>query len=41
LKTPIDPKTPELGPKANQVVFMPGRIEHGKKELTDRFFRDS
>ena len=41
LNTPIDPEAPELGPKANQVVFMPGRIEHGKKEFTDRFFRDS
>ena len=41
LNTPIDPEAPELGPKANQVVFMPGRIEHGKKEFTDRFFRDA
>lgn len=41
LQTPIDPEAPELGPKANQVVFMPGRIEHGKKEFTDRFFRDA
>jgi anaerobic selenocysteine-containing dehydrogenase len=36
LKTPIDPEAPELGPKVNQVVFMPGRIEH-VKEFTDRF----
>ncbi|MHB8069193.1 MAG: molybdopterin-dependent oxidoreductase [Desulfobaccales bacterium] len=41
LQTPIDPEAPELGPKVNQVVFMPGRIEHGKKEFTDRFFRDA
>ncbi len=38
---PIDPKAPELGPKANQLVFMPGRIEHGRKEFTDRFFKDT
>jgi len=41
LATPADPNAPELGPKANQVVFMPGRIEHGKKEFTDRFFKNA
>jgi anaerobic selenocysteine-containing dehydrogenase len=41
LTTPADPLAPELGPKANQVVFMPGRIEHGKKEFTDRWFKDA
>jgi anaerobic selenocysteine-containing dehydrogenase len=35
---PIDPNYPELGPKANQVVFAPGRYEHGQKEFTDRFW---
>ncbi len=34
---PIDPNAPELGPKANQLVFMPGRIQHGRKEFTDRW----
>ncbi|MEW5911058.1 MAG: molybdopterin-dependent oxidoreductase [Thermodesulfobacteriota bacterium] len=37
----IDPAAPELGPKANQLVFMPGRIEHGRKEFTDRWFQDA
>jgi len=41
LETPIDPQAPELGPKANSVVFMPGRIEHGKKEFTDRWFKNA
>jgi anaerobic selenocysteine-containing dehydrogenase len=38
---PIDPQAPELGPKANQLCFMPGRIEHGRKEFTDRWFKDA
>lgn len=38
---PIDPAAPELGPKANQLCFMPGRIEHGRKEFTDRWFKDA
>ena len=38
---PIDPDRPELGPKANQLVFMPGRIEHGRKEFTDRWMKDA
>ena len=33
----IDPDHPDLGPKNNQFVFMPGRIEHGRKEL-DKWF---
>lgn len=33
----IDPDHPDLGPKNNQFVFMPGRIEHGRKELDNRF----
>ncbi len=37
---PIDPNLPELGPKANQVVFSPGRYEHGQKEFTDRWFKN-
>lgn len=35
---PIDPKFPELGPKSNQVLFAPGRYQHGQKEFTDRWF---
>ncbi|MCB2190079.1 MAG: molybdopterin-dependent oxidoreductase [Deltaproteobacteria bacterium] len=38
---PINPAAPELGPKANQLCFMPGRIEHGRKEFTDRWFKDA
>ncbi|MCP5114069.1 MAG: molybdopterin-dependent oxidoreductase, partial [bacterium] len=37
---PIDPSLPELGPKANQVIFAPGRYEHGQKEFTDRWFKN-
>jgi anaerobic selenocysteine-containing dehydrogenase len=37
---PIDPQAPELGPKANQLCFMAGRIQHGRKEFTDRWFED-
>lgn len=37
---PIDPAAPELGPKANQLCFMAGRIEHGRKEFTDRWFEN-
>jgi tetrathionate reductase subunit A len=33
----IDPDHPDLGPKNNQFVFMPGRIEHGRKEFDNRF----
>ena len=38
---PIDPQAPELGSKANQLSFMAGRIEHGRKEFTDRWFKDA
>lgn len=37
LQTPIDPNAPELGPKANQFVFLAGRIEHGRAEFSKRF----
>lgn len=37
----IDPAHPDLGPKNNQFVFLAGRIEHGRKELDQRFVRDS
>jgi len=35
----IDTAFPELGGKANQVIFSPGRFEHGQKEFTDRMFK--
>ncbi|RJP18914.1 MAG: molybdopterin oxidoreductase [Candidatus Abyssobacteria bacterium SURF_5] len=38
--TLIDPSAPELGPIANKVLFSPGRLEHGQKEFTDRFFKN-
>ena len=41
LRTSANPDAPELGFRANQVVFMPGRIEHGKKEFTDRWFKNA
>ncbi|MDJ0270164.1 MAG: hypothetical protein NXY59_06435 [Aigarchaeota archaeon] len=37
----IDPDHPDLGTKANQLVFMPGRIEHGRKEFSKRWLIDS
>ena len=37
----IDPNHPDLGPINNQLVFMNGRIEHGRKELSSRFLRDA
>lgn len=37
----IDPDHPDLGPKNNQFVFMPGRIEHGRKELDKWFTNES
>ncbi|MBI4875657.1 MAG: molybdopterin-dependent oxidoreductase [Acidobacteria bacterium] len=35
---PIDPALPELGPKVNQILFAPGRIQDGRKHFTDRWF---
>jgi tetrathionate reductase subunit A len=35
---PIDPAIPELGPKVNQILFAPGRIQDGLKDFTDRWF---
>ncbi len=37
LTTPVDPEAPELGPKANQFVFLAGRIEAGRSDLAKRF----
>ncbi|NIA25441.1 MAG: molybdopterin-dependent oxidoreductase [Gammaproteobacteria bacterium] len=36
----IDPDHPDLGPVNNQFVFLGGRVEHGRKELTKRFTYD-
>ncbi len=35
----IDPEHPDLGPKNNQFVFLAGRIEHGRKEFSQRWLR--
>ncbi|MHB1654367.1 MAG: molybdopterin-dependent oxidoreductase [Desulfitobacteriaceae bacterium] len=37
LDTLIDPGAPELGPKANQFVFLAGRIENSRAELVKRY----
>jgi tetrathionate reductase subunit A len=34
---PIDPDTPELGPRANQVVWNTGRGQPGRQEFIERF----
>ncbi|HVJ47609.1 molybdopterin-dependent oxidoreductase [Desulfitobacterium sp.] len=41
ITTPIDPDAPELGPKANQFVFLAGRIENARAELTKRFINNA
>jgi tetrathionate reductase subunit A len=35
----IDPDRPDLGPRNNQFVFLAGRIEHGRKEFSQRWLR--
>jgi len=40
LKTPIDPKNPEFGPKANQLVFMPA-YKDGRLNFAARFAKKS
>jgi tetrathionate reductase subunit A len=37
----IDPEFPDLGPKNNQFVFLAGRIEHGRKEFSQRWLKGS
>jgi anaerobic selenocysteine-containing dehydrogenase len=37
----IDPDHPDLGPVNNGLVFMAGRIQHGRKELAKRFMLSS
>ncbi len=41
LETPIDPEAPELGPKANQFVFLAGRIENSRSALVQRFVNNA
>lgn len=38
---PIDPKAPELGPKANQLILLNGRIQPGRVEFTKRWLIDA
>ncbi|MBI4831876.1 MAG: molybdopterin-dependent oxidoreductase, partial [Candidatus Lindowbacteria bacterium] len=40
LSTKIDSTLPELGPIANKVLFMPGRIQPAQNTFTDRFFKN-
>ena len=37
----IDPDHPDLGPRNNRFVFLAGRIEHGRKEFSQRWLRDA
>ncbi len=37
----IDPDHPDLGPKNNQLVFMAGRIEHGRVEFAKRWLNNA
>lgn len=37
----IDPNHPDFGPKNNRFVMMNGRIEHGRKELSQRFTKSA
>ncbi len=39
LKTPIDPQAPELGPRANQFVFMSGESGLGQHLFIQRFLK--
>ncbi len=41
LDTLIDPNHPDLGPKNNKFVIQNGRIEHGRKEFSKRWLKDS
>ncbi len=38
---PIDPASPELGPKRNGLVFLTGRLQSGRKEFIDRFVKQA
>ncbi len=37
----IDPEHPDLGPKNNQFVVQNGRIEHGRKEFSQRWLKNA
>ena len=41
LDTLIDPEHPDLGPKNNQLVFMPGRINRGRVHFAKRWLHDA
>lgn len=41
LSTLIDPDHPDLGPKNNQLVFMPGRINRTRIHFANRFVKDA
>ena len=41
LKYLIDSNHPDLGPVNNRFVFLAGRIEHGRKEFSQRWLKDS
>ena len=41
LQTLIDPDHPDLGPKNNQFVFQPGRINRGRIHFAKRFTNDA
>ena len=40
LNTLIDPDHPDMGPKNNQFVFLPGRINRGRVHFAKRFVND-
>ncbi len=37
----VDPEHPDLGPKNNQFVFLPGRINRGRVHFAKRFMNDA
>jgi anaerobic selenocysteine-containing dehydrogenase len=41
IDTLIDPDHPDLGPKNNQLVFQPGRINRGRVHFAKRFLNDA
>ncbi len=41
LDTLIDPDHPDLGPRNNQFVFLPGRINRGRVHFAKRFMNDA
>lgn len=37
----INKDSPELGPKSNQLVFLTGRLDNGRKAFVERFLKES